>query len=117
MTALPPTMDAWVAGHLGGDVEQVSVLTGGLSSQMHVVRSSAGQEAVLRRMTIQPWERFAEGLLNREYKRSWRGSAWTTASRRQRRLWRKATRCRPVPPYARSWTLPTRNRDGSAPKP
>jgi len=40
-----------VAAELGSQVESVSVLTGGVASQMLAVRTVADTEAVLRRMT------------------------------------------------------------------
>jgi aminoglycoside phosphotransferase (APT) family kinase protein len=57
----------WVAEALGAPVTGSTLLTGGLSSQMLVVRTASGDEAVLRRMNIDPWRRFAEGLLRREH--------------------------------------------------
>ena len=67
MTELPPAAAAWVASTVGEDIVETSPLTGGFSSQMHVIRTASGLEVVLRRMTIEPWRRFAEGLLLREY--------------------------------------------------
>ena len=56
-----------MAAELGSQVESVSVLTGGIASQMLAVRTVAGTEAVLRRMTVEPWRTFAAELLGREF--------------------------------------------------
>lgn len=64
---LPDPALSWVGEQLGDPLTGVAVLTGGFSSQMYAVRTSSGREAVLRRMTIHPWRRFAEALLSREY--------------------------------------------------
>jgi len=57
----------WLASQLGSRVVSLSQLTGGVSSQMYKVRTEVGDEAVLRRMTVEPWRRFADSLLRREY--------------------------------------------------
>jgi aminoglycoside phosphotransferase (APT) family kinase protein len=64
---LPQAALDWASSHLGSPIESASVLTGGVASQMHLLRTSSGQEAVLRRLTFEPWRRFADGLLRREY--------------------------------------------------
>ncbi len=56
-----------MAAELGSQVESVSVLTGGVASQMLAVRTVADTEAVLRRMTVEPWRTFAAELLGREF--------------------------------------------------
>ncbi len=58
---------SWAAEALHAPVASVCVLTGGVSSQMLAIRTAAGDEAVLRRMTVEPWRRFAGDLLRREY--------------------------------------------------
>jgi len=67
MTVLDDRARSWVAAELGSQVESVSVLTGGVASQMLAVRSVTGGQAVLRRMTVEPWRSFAQGLLRREF--------------------------------------------------
>lgn len=64
---LPDRAVSWVGEQLGDPVASAAVLTGGFSSQMYAVRGASGREAVLRRMTIQPWRRFAQTLLAREF--------------------------------------------------
>jgi aminoglycoside phosphotransferase (APT) family kinase protein len=39
-----------------------------VASQVYVVHAASGAEAVLRRLTIEPWSRFAEPLLQREWR-------------------------------------------------
>jgi aminoglycoside phosphotransferase (APT) family kinase protein len=58
---------AWVAAHLGSPVASATVLTGGVASEMFLLRATSGREAVLRQLTLEPWRRFADGLLRREY--------------------------------------------------
>jgi aminoglycoside phosphotransferase (APT) family kinase protein len=66
VTGLPPAAAAWVAEELGAEVDSTAVLTGGVASQMFAVTTVDGRQAVLRRLTEDPWLRFAEPLLRRE---------------------------------------------------
>lgn len=67
IAGLPDAAVGWVSTHLGAPVVSATLLTGGVASQMHLVRTDSGREAVLRRLTLEPWRRFADGLLTREY--------------------------------------------------
>jgi len=57
----------WASQQLGSPVECATALTGGVASEIHLLRTATGGEAVLRRLTLEPWRRFADGLLRREY--------------------------------------------------
>lgn len=56
----------WVATRLGSPIAGATALTGGVASQMFHVTTVSGRDAVLRRLTVDPWRRFARSLLARE---------------------------------------------------
>jgi aminoglycoside phosphotransferase (APT) family kinase protein len=67
---VPDATLGWVLDEIGADdVVGVEPLTGGLTSELHVLRlrGNAGPcELVLRQMTVDPWRQHAEELLRRE---------------------------------------------------
>lgn len=63
---LPDATRRWAEDALGTPIAEAIPLSGGFTSRMSRLTTSAGQQVVLREMTKDPWRRHAEGLLTRE---------------------------------------------------
>lgn len=63
---LPDATRRWAEDSLGTSIAEVRPLTGGWTSRMSVLTTSAGQRLVLREITREPWRRHGEELIGRE---------------------------------------------------